>query len=288
MKAGNVSHSVTDLLSARTIRDAWTGFVRHAARRGFPHQHYVAYRVLRGAGECAILDGIELSSLPSSLSRQIALRNLGAHLPMRGWFVRNRGAQGFDWARRRRAADQLSEPEEAALALFEQFGHGAGIALSLADIVPRMRAGILFVGGIGASQDMVDAHWRHSGRELTTLASLLHQRLSCLPYSQPEKAITLRQREALELTGLGFSTQDIATRMQVSVATVEKHLRLARRALGARSTTHAVLIATSRRIIYIDPGEPCTAPPGRDTDPNPMDGWHVPGGLQAERPAQSS
>ena len=96
---------------------------------------------------------------------------------------------------------------------------------------------------------------------LELLANLLHQRLAQLPYRRAEEVLTIRQREALELTGLGLSTQDIAERMKVSVATVEKHLRLARKALGAKTTTHAVLIACSRGVIFVDPGEACSMQP---------------------------
>ncbi|CAM4070272.1 LuxR family transcriptional regulator [Paracoccus yeei] len=261
MKSRELLPAVEELLGARKAEDAWTAFARQALRRGFPHQLYVAYRVLRGMGEHVILDGVELSSLPYPLAREIVNRKLMDHVPMRRWIVRNQGAQSFDWARRRRLAGRLTASEALALEIFEQFGHGAGMALSLADRAPRLRGGILFLAGVGASQEMVDARWSHAGRELELLANLLHQRLAQLPYRRAEEVLTIRQREALELTGLGLSTQDIAERMKVSVATVEKHLRLARKALGAKTTTHAVLIACSRGVIFVDPGEACSMQP---------------------------
>ena len=107
MKSRELLPAVEELLGARKAEDAWTVFTRQALRRGFPHQLYVAHRVLRGMGEHVILDGVELSSLPYPLAREIVNRKLMDHVPMRRWIVRNQGAQSFDWARRRRLAGRL-------------------------------------------------------------------------------------------------------------------------------------------------------------------------------------
>jgi LuxR family transcriptional regulator len=72
----------------------------------------------------------------------------------------------------------------------------------------------------------------------------LHLRVTTLPYTPAKRALTDRQREVLEWVSQGKTTQDIATILALTPATVEKHLRLARAALGAETTAQAVLKAS--------------------------------------------
>jgi LuxR family transcriptional regulator len=63
--------------------------------------------------------------------------------------------------------------------------------------------------------------------------------------------LTDRQREALEWVSDGKTTQDIATLMGVTQATVEKHLRLARTGLGVETTAQAVIRAAFQNQIFL-------------------------------------
>ena len=55
------------------------------------------------------------------------------------------------------------------------------------------------------------------------------------------RRLTKRQHEVLQWVSDGKTTQDIVIIMDVSKATVEKHLRLAREVLGVETTAQAVL-----------------------------------------------
>ena len=57
------------------------------------------------------------------------------------------------------------------------------------------------------------------------------------------RAVTAREREALQLAADGWKDQEIAARMGISHHGVEKHLRSVRDKLEARNTTHALAIA---------------------------------------------
>ena len=63
--------------------------------------------------------------------------------------------------------------------------------------------------------------------------------------------LTNRQREVLEWVGDGKTTQDIATIMDLTPATVEKHLRLARESLDVETTAQAVLKASFQNQIFL-------------------------------------
>lgn len=62
-----------------------------------------------------------------------------------------------------------------------------------------------------------------------------------LAASQP--ILTTRERDILELIAAGLSLEDVATRLVLSPDTVRTHLANARRKLGARNRTEAVVAA---------------------------------------------
>jgi DNA-binding CsgD family transcriptional regulator len=61
-----------------------------------------------------------------------------------------------------------------------------------------------------------------------------------LPAAGQRRLLTARQSEVLELVADGKTMQDIAILLERNVATVEKHLRGARDALGVETTAQAV------------------------------------------------
>lgn len=256
------------ILSAQAVEDAWQLYGAWLDGAGFPHRIYFSHRIIRAAGKQLIDEAIELAALPGDLMSRIIGEGLQFHLPMLRWITRNHGWQSWGWMTGQQAQGRVSDRERRCLALFHRHGLDAGIAVSLSDRVPRTRGGILLIAPPGQTQDRIDAHWQQVRADVELLTLTLHQRLANLPYRDPPQILTSRQREALELTGIGFSTAEIAARLALTPATVEKHLRLARQSLSARTTAQAVLMATNRRQIYIDLGEPCRWPdqaaPGLD------------------------
>lgn len=243
------------LLDCRTMASLWglaTGCMREF---GFPHMLYRGHRILCSSNEQMIVDTLALSEAPASLLQAVESHGLQLHLPMGSWMVRNIGAKSWAWLAEN--LEQISEREARALTLFRQHGLGSGIAISLADRVPRMRSVMLLMGRKGANQAEVDDLWQAHGMQIHLLAKLLHQRIATLSRDTMEPVLTTRQRQVLELTGLGLPCPAIAWRLRITEATVEKHLRLARAALGARNTAHAVLLAHGSHQIFVDIGEPC-------------------------------
>ncbi|MBD3764580.1 MAG: hypothetical protein IE927_07545 [Rhodobacterales bacterium] len=85
---------------------------------------------------------------------------------------------------------------------------------------------------------------------------MAHLKMTSLPLPTARRALTDRQREALEWVADGKTTQDIALLMGVSTAMVEKHLRLAREALDVETTAHAVAKAAMLNQIFVRAGDP--------------------------------
>ena len=87
-------------------------------------------------------------------------------------------------------------------------------------------------------------------------AHMMHLRIVQLPQLTRQRALSPRQREALEWVADGKTTQDVALLMGVSPAMVEKHLRLAREALAVETTAQAVAKGALLNMIFQRPPEP--------------------------------
>ncbi len=60
---------------------------------------------------------------------------------------------------------------------------------------------------------------------------------------QGPRATTDREREVLQLLGIGRSNEEIAAELMLSVETVRTHVRNAMRKLGAHTRAHAIVLA---------------------------------------------
>ncbi|MFJ2697462.1 response regulator transcription factor [Streptomyces rochei] len=78
--------------------------------------------------------------------------------------------------------------------------------------------------------------------------------------SVPGQPLTPGQLAALRLAASGYTSRQIATRLHTTESGVHLRLKEATVRLGARSRTHAVVIALRRRIIRFDDLEPATEP----------------------------
>lgn len=250
--------AIETILSARSAEQVWQFYVAELSSRGFPHVSYHGMRLLRSEGAKTIDDSILLSSHSPRLLDELLSQDLLSHTPMYRWMERHIGSESWDWMHRQRMAGRLCELDECAMGLFTRYGYVSGYAISLGDSVQRLRAGVILNGTIGQRQDRLDNIWAQHRREIEALTGIIHLRIASMPFSQPDDVLTLRQREVLECISVGKTAQEIAEILDVAPATVEKHLRLARKALGARTTAQAILLAANRRQIFVDPGEPCS------------------------------
>ncbi|WP_082658265.1 LuxR family transcriptional regulator [Paracoccus sp. MKU1] len=244
------------ILAARSTQAVWQHYVARLTGLGFPHVSYHAVQILQAPCDRMRDDGVLLSSYSQRLMQELAALDLLESAPMHQWLAHNRGSESWDWMQRRRLAGRLSPREERAMDIFARYGHVAGYAISMGEDVDRIRAGVIVGGPIGMRQDRLDALWAQHGRVVEALSGLMHLRISSLPHVERESLLTLRQREVLECISVGRTTQEIAGILEVAPATVEKHLRLARKALGAKTTAQAILLAASRKQIFNSTAEP--------------------------------
>ena len=172
------------------------------------------------------------------------------------WAREHNGVRDGAWPDSDDAAPYMTADGQRLVTLMRRHGVLAGHVVSLLGLSRRVSGTVAFATGPGTEQDQADALWGKIGHEVTTIARVFHLRSAALPQVTGRKLLTRRQREVVEWVAYGKTVAEIAQILGVGSTTVEKHLRLAREALGAGTTAQAVLKAHERNLIFVqDDGE---------------------------------
>lgn len=240
------------VLGAATIEEIWSLHIAQMASYGFDRLLYgfTRFRTAKSLGSPD--DSILLTNHAPEYVAEFVQGGLYLEAPMVKWAADNIGAQSW-----RIMIEAMSEGiptgvKKRVADLNQKFQVAAGYSIGFRDVSVRAKGGIGLCAKVGIGQDQVDAIWARHGRDILVMNNVVHLRISALPYIL-RKNLTDRQREALEWVGDGKTTQDIATIMGLTAATVEKHLRLAREALDVDTTAQAVLKASFRNQIFVMP-----------------------------------
>jgi LuxR family transcriptional regulator len=238
---------LNSLLNAPGIEALWDMHCRQMAEFGFDRLLYgfTRYRTATTLGDPD--DFVLLSSHDPAYTKGFIEDRLYADAPMVKWALENDGARSWSHIR----SLDLSHEEQQVLEFNKSHDVTAGYSVSFKSVSPRAKGAIALTARRGISQDEVDALWGEHGETITVLNTVVHLRILSLPYNAPGRALTRRQREVLEWVGDGKTVQDTALLMDLTPATVEKHLRLARDALSVETTAQAVLKAAFQNQMFI-------------------------------------
>ena len=239
------------LMQAGTIEEVWTLHVARMAGFGFDRLLYGFTRFRTNKSFGSKDDLLVLSNYPPDFLRDYIEGGLYMHAPMVGWAAANEGACSWRMIEERARSGPLTALEQQVLALNQCYGIRAGYSISFRDASVRAKGAIGLCAREGLRQSEVDEIWARHGRELLVLNNITHLRMTAMPFATSRRALSLRQREALEWVGDGKTTANIAQIMGLAPATVEKHLRLAREALDVDTTAQAVLKAAFQNQIFV-------------------------------------
>ncbi len=239
------------LNDAKTIDEVWDHHVSAMAHYGFDRLLYgfTRFRTSNSFGDRQ--DILLLSNHSAEFIQEFVDSEMYFHAPMVKWAAENVGACSWRWIERNR--EHLTPEEIKVLDFNRRMGVTAGYSVSFKDISSRAKGAIGLVAKPGLTQEDVDIIWARHGRMIVQMNNVAHLKMTHLPYSTQRRPLTDRQREVLEWVGEGKTSQDIATIMGVSMATVEKHLRLARIALDVETSAQAVLKASIQNQIFVLP-----------------------------------
>ncbi|PTV96952.1 LuxR family transcriptional regulator [Rhodobacter aestuarii] len=240
-----------NLLAVEDIAGLWSLHCDRMASFGFDRLIYGFTRFRTPHIEGNLDDTLVLSNHDPEYLKAFLGDKLFSQAPMVKWAAESNGAQSWRLVAERASAGLLSDEEKKVIALNQRFEVLAGYSIGFPDTSTRAKGAIGLCARPGLSQDEVDAIWNEHGRELWVLNSVLHLKISSLPFPAQRRPLTARQREVLEWVSDGKTTADIAQIMGVTQATVEKHLRLARETLEVETTAQAVLKAALQKQLFL-------------------------------------
>ncbi|MEL7514037.1 MAG: helix-turn-helix transcriptional regulator [Pseudomonadota bacterium] len=243
-----VTSIIGQIVTARSVSDAWEVVYQSLPQYGLTQIFYSGTCLPTQGYAGSVDETIVLMHGPPDYTEIVLGEKLYLHGVMFSWAAKNRGFVSFPDAIR--SHGQALTPKLMRLwEINAKFGFISGYMGGLNAIVPGMRGVIGLGAPAGFDQLSLDGVWQRHGKTIEMICNTFHLRLASLPQTGLLRPLTSRQLEVLKWCADGKITQDIADIMGISIATVEKHMRMARDALEAQTTAHAIRKATSLNLL---------------------------------------
>ncbi|MDU8926118.1 LuxR C-terminal-related transcriptional regulator [Alisedimentitalea sp. MJ-SS2] len=251
MKVGPLDH-IHRILDSVSVEGLWNALLDVVGGYGFDRLFYVSTQLGTQDSWGSKVDWLLLTNH----HREIVDRFVGedlykstakVHRPPGG----KAGAYSWRETRRRDSDAELTEAEQRHLELTRAHDVTSGYTIWFPAHNSRSKSVLGMCARSGLSQEDVDAVWAHAGDEIHALVQIAHLKLLSLPPPDDRKRLTARQVEILEWTADGKTVRDIAEILDLSLGTVEKHLRQTRQALNVGTTAEAVLKAAALNQLFL-------------------------------------
>jgi len=235
----------------KTLEELWDAHCRQMTEYGFDRLLYghTQYRTETSLGDPE--DFVILSNHSNDYLEGFLHSGLYFHAPMLKWALANEGAASWRMIQEMASSGTMTDQERQVYEFNKSKDMTAGFTISFNSVSVRSKGAISLASRVNKTQEEVDAIWDKHGDDILLMNNMAHLKILTLPYNAPNRALTKRQREALQWVGDGKTTQDIALLMGLTSATVEKHLRLAREALSVETTAQAVLKASLQNQMFV-------------------------------------
>lgn len=241
---------LNQIAAASSIDEAWGLATDHFAGLGFRRANYgfTRFRHLKTIGDPD--DALFLSTCDAEYVKRYFQGGFYAKTPVFRWAEKSSGICTWTWVKEALEAGRLSPDEAEAVRQNIAMGVTAGISVSYPEVSSRFKGALGLIADPGIDTAGVEAIFAARGEEILAVANVMHLAIVRLPQLSRQRALSPRQREALEWVADGKTTQDVALLMGVSPAMVEKHLRLAREALAVETTAQAVAKGALLNMIF--------------------------------------
>jgi len=234
------------ITNAPTVEELWDLHSKRMATFGFDRLIYGFTRYRSGGSLGDPQDWVLMTNHGDQYMEGFLRDSHVYKAPMIRWALNNTGPCSWNWMAE---PGNLTEDEKIVVAFNISHNVTAGYTISFLSVSERTKGAIALTAKAGLSQDEVEDIWAKHGDEITVMNNVMHLKIQTLPYSQ--RNLTKRQREVLQWVGDGKTTQDIAILLELTPATIEKHLRLAREALDVETTAQAVLKAAFYNQMFV-------------------------------------
>ena len=241
---------LTAIAEKTSIDETWDLATEYFASLGFGRANYgfTRFRHVKTIGDPD--DALFLSTCDATYTQRYFRGGFYAKTPVFRWAERNSGACTWAWVKEAYEAGRLSNEEAEAVRENVAMGVTAGISVSFPEVSLRSKGALGLIADAGMTHAAVEAIWVAKCDAILAVAHMMHLKIVHLPQLSRHRALSPRQREALEWVADGKTTQDVALLMGVSPAMVEKHLRLAREALAVETTAQAVAKGALLNMIF--------------------------------------
>jgi len=239
------------LSNTKSLEELWSAHTSKMAEYGFDRLIYGFTRYLTNTSLGDPEDFVILTNHSAAYTDVFLGQGLYFHAPMVRWALDHEGVGSWKMLADMIDTKTMTADENKVFEFNRSMGVTAGYTISFKSVSARSKGAIALTARKELGQSDVDAVWADHGRDIHLMNNIAHLKILTLPYTAPNRALTNRQREALEWVGDGKTTQDIALLMGLTSATVEKHLRLARESLSVETTAQAVLKASFHNQIFV-------------------------------------
>ncbi|AJE47268.1 helix-turn-helix transcriptional regulator [Celeribacter indicus] len=242
-----MSSRLQAILEAVNVQDVWVLILDYLEEIGFKHALYGFTRFHTSSGLGDHNDHLFLTNFGPGYMKGYFEEGRYRNGPMVRWALENVGAKSWQWIGEN--FDQLTEEEREVAAFNQRWGVTAGYTVAFQHAIKRAKGAIgMSLAPFSGTQEEADEIWARHGTDVEVICGVAHLKIISLPL--PRRILTSRQREVLEWIGDGKTVRDTAEILGLNKATVEKHLRLAREALGVETTAQAVLKASFHNQIF--------------------------------------
>lgn len=229
------------ILEASNIETVWALLTAHMRGLGFAGVIYGYSPDSLGLALGDVEDMLLLATLERGFLTELVSKRHYTNSITFSWALANSGIASFSMTPEDAGLRNFSYRSDS-LAFFARHGIETGFSVGFAPLRARGRGVMTVIGPPGATQAEIDALLEARRGEIFVVASVAHRVMASMPYATARK-LTPRQREVLEWLAQGKSIANVACIMNIAMPTVEKHLRLAREALGVETTAHALMKA---------------------------------------------
>lgn len=238
------------IAASSSIDEAWEHATGYFVALGFGRINYgfTRFKHLKTIGDPE--DALFLTTCDAEYVKRYFQGGFYAKTPVFRWAERSSDICSWTWVREAFEAGRLSAEEAEAVRQNAAMGVVAGISVSFPEVSSRSKGALGLIADPGLTTEAVDAILDARRDEILAVANMMHLTIVHLPQLSRHRALSPRQREALEWVADGKTTQDVALLMGVSPAMVEKHLRLAREALAVETTAQAVAKGALLNMIF--------------------------------------
>ena len=245
----------TKILSSDDTSIAWDIYKQALTSIGFDRHiyistHYRTYGLWGDPRDTLVLSSHEKIYNNALFSNEL---NFLQHHPDLDWLIHNPGLF-MPWEKFSEKDVHENSFKEKFKLLNDKFNVVSGIKFSLRQHSQESACVVLLTGNSQFKQSNIEDIWAFNKDKVYSITKILQLTIRSLPYTgggigPKHQRLTKRQAEVLNLVSSGNTLIEVAHKLDLSIPTIDKHLKLARCNLSVNSTAQAVAKAEKEKML---------------------------------------